>query len=98
MDKRTWTFLMVIFFFSFSLSGCYYFSARNEMKAAEQSFSQLKGVGGEKLASYEYCSAEKFLEISKMEFDQNDYKSAKGFATRSKSAAEAGLAEVKKGK
>ena len=98
MSKRFSILLIVLFFFSFSLSGCYYFAARNEMKAAEQSFSQLKGAEGEKLAPYEYCSAEKFLEISKMEFDQNDYKSAKGFATRSKSAAEAGLTEVKKGK
>ena len=31
-----------------------------------------------------------------MEFNENDFKAAKGFAGRSKSAAEAGLAQVKK--
>jgi hypothetical protein len=98
MDKRTWTFLMVLVFFSFSLSGCYYFSARNEMKSAEKLGNDLKGAGGVALVPYEYTSAEKFLEISKMEFNENDFKAAKGFAGRSKSAAEAGLAEVKKKK
>jgi hypothetical protein len=98
MDKRTWTFLMVIFSFSFSLSGCYYFSARNEIKSAEKLVNDLKGAGGAALIPYEYTSAEKFLEISKIEFTDNDFKAAKGFATRSKSAAEAGLAEVKKKK
>ena len=98
MDKRSWTFLMVLFFFCFSLSGCYYFSARNEIKTAEKLASQLKGAGGATLVPYEYCSAEKFLEISKMEFNENDFKAAKGFASRSKSAAEAGLAEVQKKK
>jgi hypothetical protein len=95
---RMWKFLLVFVLFSFFLSGCYYFAARKEIKNAEKLTSDLKGEGGLSLVPYEYCSAEKFLEISKMEFDQNDYKSAKGFATRSKSAAEAGLAEVKKGK
>jgi len=98
MDKRTWTFLVVLVFFSFSLSGCYYFSARNEMKSAEKLVNDLKGAGGVALVPYEYTSAEKFLEISKMEFNENDFKAAKGFAGRSKSAAEAGLAEVKKKK
>jgi hypothetical protein len=50
------------------------------------------------LVPYEYTSAEKFLEISKIEFNENDFKAAKGFATRSKSAAETGLTEVKKKK
>jgi hypothetical protein len=36
--------------------------------------------------------------MSKLEADQNDWKHAKGFATRSKSAAETGLTEVKKKK
>ena len=96
MGKRMWTLLMILVFFSFSLSGCYYFSGRNEIKSAEKMFSDLKGAGGATRVPYEYTSAEKFLEISKIEFNENDFKSAKGFATRSKSAAEAGLAEVKK--
>ena len=78
MSKRLSTLLIILVFFSFSLSSCNYFAARNEMKGAEQSLAQLKGVGGEKVVPYEYCSAESFLEISKMEFDQNDYKAAKG--------------------
>lgn len=98
MSKKIWTFLMVLVFFSFSLSGCYYFSARNEMKAAEKLLADLKVQGGEKLVPYEYCSAEKFLEVAREEFNENDFKAAKGFATHSKSAAEAGLAEVKKKK
>ncbi len=96
MNKRIWVFLMVLLFFSFSLSGCYYFGARNEIKASEKLLSDLKAEGGTTLVPYEYTSAEKFLEISKIEFKENDFKSAKGFANRSKSAAEAGLAEVKK--
>ncbi len=96
MEKRIWPFLLVLSFFSSSASGCYYFSARNEIKTAERLLVDLRGEGGEKLAPYEYCSAEKFLEVSKMEFDENDFKDAKGFASRSKSAAEAGLAKIKK--
>jgi hypothetical protein len=96
MSKRVWTFFCLIVFLSFSLSGCYYFSAKKEIANAEKSFSELKGSGGEKLAPYEYCSAEKFLEASKVEFADGDYKPAKGFAERSKSASEAGLAAVKK--
>jgi hypothetical protein len=89
---------MVLVFFSFSLSGCYYFSARNEIQNAERLLAELKGAGGATLVPYEYTSAEKFLEVSKIEFNENDFKSAKGLASRSRSAAEAGLAEVKKKK
>jgi hypothetical protein len=96
MSKRVWTFFCLIVFLSFSLSGCYYFSAKKEIANAEKSLSELKGSGGEKQTPYEYCSAEKFLEASKLEFSQGDYGPAKGFAERSKSAAEAGLAEIKK--
>ena len=96
MGKRIFAFLLALVFFSLPLSGCCYFSAKNEIKSAEKLLSDLKGAGGEKLVPYEYCSAEKFLEISKEEFDENDYKHAKGFANRSKSATETGLAEVKK--
>ena len=66
------------------------------MKSAEKLIAELKGAGGEKLVPYEYCSAEKFLEISKMEADEGDWKQARGFAVRSKSAAQSGLAEAKK--
>jgi hypothetical protein len=96
MDRRGWQCLIVFILFSLLLSGCYYFSANKEMKAAEQSFSELKAAGGQTKVPYEYCSAEKFLEASKLEFSQGDYGPAKGFAERSRSAAEAGLAEIKK--
>ncbi len=95
MEKRSWAFLLVLLFFSLSLSGCYYFAAKNQIKVAQSLVSDLKSQGGDKLVPYEYCSAETFLEISRMEFNQNDYKHAKGFADRSKSAADAGLSEVK---
>jgi hypothetical protein len=98
MSRRIWVFLTFLIMFSFLISGCYYFSAKKEMKNAEGLISELKGTDGAKLVPYEYTSAEKFLEISRMEFDENDYKEAGEFAVRSKSAAEAGLSEVKKTK
>jgi hypothetical protein len=91
-----WAFLCILILFSFSFSGCYYFGATKEMKAAEKLISELKAAGGPTLVPYEYTSAEKFLEVSKSEYNESDYKSAKALATRSKSAAEAGLAQVKK--
>lgn len=94
--KWIWAFLLVLVFFSFSLSGCGYFAARNEIKAAARATAELKGAGGATLAPYEYCSAESFLEVSKFVLEENSWKKSKEFATRSKSAAEAGLAEVKK--
>jgi hypothetical protein len=96
MSKRIWTLLCILVLFTFTLSGCYYFSANKEIANAEKLLSELKGAGGEKQVPYEYCSAEKFLEASKIEFGQNDYGPAKGFAERSKSAAQAGLTEIKK--
>ena len=96
MSKSIWTFLCIIVLLTFTLSGCYYFSAKKEIANAEKLLSELKGAGGEKQVPYEYCSAEKFLEASKIEFGQNDYGPAKGFAERSKSAAQAGLTEIKK--
>ena len=96
MRNKNWRFLCIFALFCFTLSGCYYFSANKEMKAAEQSLSELKAAGGQTKVPYEYCNAEKFLEASKLEFGQGDYGPAKGFAERSKSAAEAGLAEIKK--
>ena len=96
MSKKGFSLLLVLVFFSLSLSGCYYFSAKKEIKNAESLVGELKSAGGPTKAPYEYCSAESFLAISKMEFGENDFKHAKGFASRSKAAAEAGLAEVKK--
>jgi cytochrome c biogenesis protein ResB len=96
MGKRIWTFLAILVLFSFSLSGCIYFSATKEMKSAEQLISELKAAGGPTLVPYEYTSAEKLLENAKLEASDNDWTHAKGFAIRSKAAAEAGLAQVKK--
>jgi hypothetical protein len=96
MSKRGLSLLLVLVFFSLSLSGCYYFEAKKEIKNAEGVVAQLKSAGGPTKAPYEYCSAESFLAISKGEFGENDYKHAKEFATRSISAGQAGLAEVKK--
>jgi len=96
MVKRIGTLAMVIFLLSFFTSGCYYFSAKKEIGNAEKLISELKGAGGEKKAPYEYCSAEKFLEGSKIEFSQNDFGPARALAERSTSAAQAGLAESKK--
>ena len=96
MRKRTLGFLTILVIFLFLVSGCSYFSAKREMNNASRMVSELKGMDGLKLVPYEYTSAEKLLEISNKEFDQGDYFHAKGFAERSKSAAEAGLSEVKK--
>ncbi len=90
------TIFVVFLVFSLSLSGCCYLAAKNEIKAAEQSFSELKAAGGATKVPYEYCSAESFLEMSKMEFNQSDYREAKKFATQSKSTSTAGLAGAKK--
>ena len=98
MSKRGLTLLLLLVFFSVSVSGCAYFAARNEIKAAERATAELKGAEGEKLAPYEYCSAESFLEISKYVLTENSWELSKEWASRSKSAAEAGLIEVKKKK
>jgi len=96
MVKRVGTLAMVIFLLSFFTFGCNYFSAKKEIGNAEKLLAELKGAGGEKQVPYEYCSAEGFLEVSKVEFSQGDFGPAKGLAERSKSAAQAGLAEIKK--
>ncbi len=98
MSRRTWALLCILVFFSLSFSGCYYFSATKEMKAAEQSFSQLKAAGGATLVPYEYASAESYLQISQIEFSEPGYKPAFEFARRSKAASQAGLAEIQKKK
>jgi len=94
MNKTIGKVLVVIVLFSFALSGCHYFSAKKEIANADKLFSDMKGMGGEKLVPYQYCSAEKFLEISRIEFGSSDFKAAEGFAQSSKSASEAGLAEI----
>jgi hypothetical protein len=94
--KKMHLLLVVFVLFSFLLSGCYYFSANTEIKNAEKLVAELKAAGGAKSVPYEYCSAEGFLASSKIEFTQGDYKPAKELAGRSVSAAQAGLAEVKK--
>ncbi len=96
MRQRTRALFFILIFFSVSVSGCYYFSANREMKAAEKAFSGLKAAGGQTLVPYEYCSTEKLLEIAKLEAVESDWKATRDFAIRSKSAAEAGLAQIKK--
>jgi hypothetical protein len=95
MGRRTWVFLAILIVFSFLISGCYYFAAQKEMKNASSLLSELKAMNGAKLVPYEYCSAEKFLEMSQGEANENDFKHSKDFAVRSKSAAEAGISKVK---
>ena len=96
MSVRSVAFLLIAVFFTFSISGCYYFSAKKQIGNAEKLLAELKGAGGEKKAPYEYCSAEKFLEGAKIEFSQNDFGPAKALADRSTAAAQAGLTEAKK--
>jgi hypothetical protein len=98
MNSRIGKCLVFFILFSLVLSGCHYFSAKREIANADKLYSDLKGQGGEKLVPYQYCSAEKFLEISRIEFDSNDFKAAEGFAKRSISASDAGLAEIQKKK
>ncbi len=98
MSRKIWVYLLVLAFFSLSFSGCYYFGAKKEMNAAQKSLSDLKAQGGEKLVPYEYCSAEKFLENARMEWNESDYKNARDFAARSKTASGAGLTEIQKKK
>jgi len=96
MSRRGLGLLVVLVFFSLSLSGCYYFEAKKEIKNAEATLAQLKSAGGPTKATYEYCSAEGFLEVARYEFGDNDFLHAKEFAARSVSAGKAGLAAVKK--
>ncbi len=98
MSRRALGLFAVFLLFSFLLSGCYYFSAKDGMKSAGSRVSELKGMDGARGVPYEYTSAEKFLEISNMEYDENDYKAAKEFSDRSNAAAQAGLSELKKAK
>lgn len=96
MGKWALRFFVVLCLLSFVLSGCGYFASKKEIGNAERLLSELKAAGGAKLVPYEYCSAESFLQVSKFRFAENNFKQAGVFAGRSKSAAEAGLAQVKK--
>ena len=98
MRKRAIAFLLILIFSSLSLSGCFYFSATNEMKTAEKLLAELKAAGGATLVPYEYTSAEKFLEVAKIEYSEPGYKPAGEFARRSRAASQAGLAEIQKKK
>ena len=81
MSKRGLTLLLVLVCFSFSVSGCGYFVARNEIKAAEIATAELKGAGGATLAPYEYCSAESFLETSKFVLTRKQLESVEGICS-----------------
>ena len=91
MRKGIWGCLVVLLVLSLFTSGCYYFSAKKEIESAQQAVNALKGQGGPTKVPYEYCSAEKFLEMARGEFSQNDFAHAKEFAIRSKAAADAGM-------
>ncbi len=95
MKQKSWVLLFVFTLFCLVSPGCSYFAARDQIRDADRLVSDLSAGGGEKLVPYEYCSAEAFLDISRMGFDDYDYKAAKEFADRSKAAAEEGLSKVK---
>jgi len=96
MSKRIWLFFAMFVLIPFLLSGCGFYETRDQVRTAEKSLGDLKSAGGEKLAPYEYCSAEQYLGISKVFFNRAEYKNTREFVARSKSASEAGLIEVKK--
>lgn len=98
MDLRCFRWAAGLVVLCVLLSGCGYFSAQREIKSAEKLLAELRTAEGAKWAPYEYCSAESYLEISKLTIKENSFKKTKEFAGRSKSASEAGLAEVKKKK
>ncbi len=88
--------LVIMLCFLLSLtSGCYW-AAKKEMDKAEAALAELKAKGGQTKAPYEYCSAESFLQMSRMELQDNDFKHAKQFAITSQSASQAGLTEAQK--
>jgi len=96
MRKRIWGCFLILFVLSLFTSGCYYFKAKDEMSKAAQMISELKAAGGQQKALYECTSAEKLLESSRAEFNQNDYQHSIDFATRAQAAAMNGLSAVKK--
>jgi len=96
MEKRIWGCLAVFILFSFLLSGCGILYTTKEIKNAENLVSELKAAGGETKTPYEYCSAQKFLEAGKTEYNEGHMGPSKGFIERSKAAAQAGLNEARK--
>ena len=95
MRRRIGGCLVILFVLSIISTGCYYHEANDEMGKAAKLFSDLKAAGGQQKVPYEYCSAEKFLEIANKEFGRGDYKGAEEFAIRSKAASQTGLSKVK---
>lgn len=91
MFKRALVLVIILCIFLPIVSGCCYFSAKKKMADAEAVLAELKAKGGATKAPYEYCSAESFLQISKLEFAVNNFKEAERMATRSISAGQAGL-------
>ena len=87
--------LMTLCLLSFILSGCGYHATKKEIATVERMVSELKASEGDKLVPYEYCSAESFLQVSKYRFAENNFKQARIFLGRAKSAAETGLKKVK---
>ena len=96
MLRRVLMSVLILCFLLPFTSGCYYWSAKKEMSNAEVALAELKAKGGATKVPYEYCSAESFLQMSKMEFSQNDFQHAKQFAITSQSASQAGLTEAQK--
>jgi|GEM_PF-313484 len=90
--------LILCLLLPFTSGCCTYWSAKKEMDKAETALAELKAKGGATKVPYEYCSAESFLEASKFVLNENSWKVSREFSARSKSAAEAGLAEVRKRK
>ena len=88
--------LILCLLLPFTSGCCTYWSAKKEMGKADAALAELKAKGGATKAPYEYCSAESFLQMSKMEFGENDFQRAKQFAVTSQSASQAGLTEAQK--
>ena len=95
MRKRIWVCFVILCLLSLFSSGCSYTKAKSEMSKATQMLSELKAAGGQQKVPYEYCSAEKFLEIADKEFRRSDYGRAEKFAIRSQAAAQTGLSKAK---
>lgn len=87
--------LLTICLLCLVLSGCGYFATKKEITNVERMLSELKASGGDKLVPYEYCSAVGFLQVSKYRFAENNFKQARIFLGRARSAAETGLKKVK---
>ena len=96
MLRRVLVSVLIVCFLLPFISGCAYWPAKKEMGKAEAALAELKAKGGATKAPYEYCSAESFLQMSKMEFGENDFQRAKQFAITSQSASQAGLTEAQK--